>query len=123
MHMQKPVTYFIETKKFAKMAAKLLGASEVAELKQHLEEFPKNGDVIPSGGGIRKLRWARSGMVKRGGVRIIYYILHADGAIALLTLYAKSQQENLPPDEFSVWVKFVKQLESSMETTSDKKEK
>jgi hypothetical protein len=34
---------------------------------------PLAGDVIPGSGGCRKVRWSRSGMGKRGGVRVIYF--------------------------------------------------
>jgi len=38
---------------------------------------PKEGDVIPETGGVRKIRWVRSGSGKRGGTRVIYFY-HSD---------------------------------------------
>jgi len=34
---------------------------------------PEAGDVIPESGGVRKVRWSRSGAGKRGGARVIYF--------------------------------------------------
>jgi len=34
---------------------------------------PLADDVIPGAGGLRKVRWSRTGMGKRGGARVIYY--------------------------------------------------
>ena len=65
------------------------------------------GDVIPKSGGIRKLRFARKGMGKRGGLRILYYLLRSDGAVILLTLYAKSEQENISERELKAWSDYL----------------
>ena len=45
----------------------------------------------------RKLRWRGSGRGKRGGLRIIYYWRNRAGQVWMLTLYAKSEQKNIPP--------------------------
>lgn len=54
------------------------------------------GDVIPSSGGIRKVRWGRRGSGKRGGVRVIYFNRLQNGQIWLLLIYGKSTVENIP---------------------------
>jgi hypothetical protein len=36
---------------------------------------PEAGDVIPETGGVRKIRWSRQGSGKRGGVRVVYFVL------------------------------------------------
>ena len=51
---------------------------------------------FPGSGGVRKLRWAMSGTGKRGGVRVIYYFKKQDDEIWLLTIYSKSEIENIP---------------------------
>ena len=66
------------------------------ELQGYLLAQPTAGDVVPGTGGVRKLRWARAGMGKRGGVRVLYYLQDAKGRIWLLTVYAKSARENIP---------------------------
>ena len=62
-----------EMPEFARSAAGLLNAVEVQLLINHLAEHPTAGVLIVGTGGIRKLRWAREGMGKSGGVRVIYY--------------------------------------------------
>jgi len=61
-----------------------------------IAENPNTGDVVPGSGGIRKIRWARKGQGKRGGVRVIYYTAPTKGVLWLLTIYAKSNKENIP---------------------------
>ena len=51
--------------------------------------------MIPGSGGVRKLRWGVRGRGKRGGVRVIYYVKRRDGVIWLLTIYSKSEIENI----------------------------
>jgi len=57
---------------------------------------PLAGDVIPGSGGLRKVRWSRSGMGKRGGTRVIYYNTLSEGDIWLLIAYTKAKFDNLP---------------------------
>ena len=57
------------------------------------------GDVIPDTGGVRKVRWSRAGMGKRGGARVIYFYHDDTMPLYLLLAYAKAQRENLTPDE------------------------
>jgi len=40
----------------------------------YIAQYPGAGDVVPESGGIRKLRWRRTGSGKSGGVRIIYHL-------------------------------------------------
>ncbi len=50
---------------------------------------------MPATGGVRKLRWSRPGMGKRGGLRVLYYVQDTKGRIWLLTVYAKSARKNI----------------------------
>lgn len=61
----------------------------------YIAEHPTAGDVVPESGGIRKVRWGRSGSGKSGGVRVIYFTRLNEGQVVLLTLYAKSRTDNL----------------------------
>jgi hypothetical protein len=58
-------------------------------------EFAAFIAVVAGSGGIRKVRWSRSGTGKSGGVRVIYYVRTAQEDLVLLTLYAKSKTDNL----------------------------
>jgi hypothetical protein len=64
-----------------------------------LAEHPKGGDLMEGTGGVRKLRWSRSGRGKSGGVQVIYYF-HSDALpLYLLTLFAKNERANLSKAE------------------------
>lgn len=86
-----------ETAVFRKYAASVWDADELAAFIVWIAANPKAGDVIPGSGGLRKVRWARSGMGARGGARVIYFNEHA-GRIWLLVVYAKAKFDNLPLD-------------------------
>lgn len=68
---------------------------------------PEAGDVIPGSGGCRKVRWARAGMGKRGGARVIYFNQLELGEIWLLMVYVKAKFDNLP-------VSFLNQLREAI---------
>lgn len=88
---------FIELHPFAAVRDKYLNDDEFAALQLYLAEHPDEGDVIPHSGGCRKLRWAIEGRGKRGGVRVIYFLRLNPDQIVLVTMYAKSVQENIDP--------------------------
>lgn len=52
-------------------------------------------------GGLRKVHWSRPGMGKRSGVRVIYRLRNAQGALVLLTVYAKAEHDTLSPCFFA----------------------
>lgn len=57
--------------------------------------------MVPSAGGIRKLRWKdpRRSKGRRGGLRVIYYCFLAEQEVWLLTLYDKDEAADLTKDE------------------------
>ena len=83
------------TERFESDAAGIWSEAEIEELIASISKNPLQGDLIPSTGGLRKLRWARAGMGKRGGARVITYVINADGKVWLLTAYAKAALDNL----------------------------
>jgi hypothetical protein len=48
---------------------------------------------------VRKLRWARDGRGKSGGVRVIYYFHSEAMPLYLLTMFAKNERANLSKAE------------------------
>jgi hypothetical protein len=86
---------FVELPLFTRYAADYFDDGDLVQLQTHLAANPQAGDVVPATGGVRKLRWSRPGMGKRGGLRILYYVQDAKGRIWLLTVYAKSARENI----------------------------
>ena len=87
---------FIESTIFERVRDAYLDDDEYAELQQFMMERPEAGNVIPGSGGVRKLRWKRKGMGKRGGLRVIYVVHYQPNEFWLLTIYAKAKQENVP---------------------------
>ena len=86
----------IETLHFSRLASDYWSEDERGEFAAWLSQNPEAGDVVPGSGGVRKVRWSRQGTGKSGGVRVIYYNQFSSGLIWLLTMYAKSKQENAP---------------------------
>ena len=84
-----------ETEIFLRYAKALCDAEERAAFVNWIAANPLAGNVVPGSGGCRKVRWARAGMGKRGGVRVIYFN-RADGQVWLLIAYAKAKFDNLP---------------------------
>lgn len=68
---------------------------ERGEFAAYISAHPKAGDVVPESGGLRKVRWKRTGSGKSGGVRVIYFTHTEQGDLVLLTLYAKAKTDNL----------------------------
>ncbi len=81
---------------FTKLWPDYWSEDERGEFSAWVAENPEAGDVVPGSSGIRKIRWACKGHGKRGGVRVIYFATPAKGLIWLLTIYAKSNRENIP---------------------------
>ena len=97
----------IETPLFSKLWPDYWAEDERMDFAAYLSANPEAGDVIPGAGGCRKVRWARAGSGKRGGVRVIYYNQLADGNIVLLLIYAKNVRDTVAP---SVLRKLVEEL-------------
>ena len=87
---------FIESAVFERVRAVYLDDDEYAELQQFMMQNPEAGRVVPGSGGVRKLRWKRKGMGKRGGLRVIYFVCYQPYEFWMLTLYAKAKPEDVP---------------------------
>ena len=100
----------VELPEYMRRAKRLLSEDNSQELINYLAEHPEEGIIMPGTGGIRKLRWARTGMGKRGGVRVIYYYHNEQMPIYLLTLYSKGVKDDLNPSERRALREFVHTL-------------
>src|SRR5690242_9686180 len=87
---------FVETPLFTRLVTKYMSDEDYLRLQAALAENPEEGVIIPGSGGVRKMRWGRTGRGKRGDLRIIYYLRSRQGLIWMLTLYAKNKTENIP---------------------------
>ena len=56
---------------------------------------------------MRKLRWARGGRGKSGGVRVIYYFHSGVMPLYLLTMFAKNERANLSKAERNALAELV----------------
>ena len=86
---------FIESSLFARTVYDYLSENDYLSFQQYLLEQPEAGDVVKGSGGVRKVRWARRGSGKSGGVRVCYYTRNAAGQIVLLVIYAKSVRDTI----------------------------
>ncbi len=86
----------VETPTYLRSIAGLWTDDEAMAIVDFLVSQPDAGDVIPGTNGLRKLRWQRAGMGRRGGARVIYFQRLASGQIVLLIGYAKAKFDDLP---------------------------
>lgn len=95
---KRPVT-IVETPAFQNLAESIWTDEERAALIDYVARNPESGDIIPGTGGVRKLRWSRSGIGKRGGARAVYFYYRTDTPIYMLLAYAKAASIDLTPDQ------------------------
>jgi hypothetical protein len=106
-----------ELPEYQRRAQKLLSEDEQHDIVNYLAAFPKDGDLIRGTGGVRKLRWRRSGRGKSGGVRVIYYFHSERMPLYLLTVFAKNERADLSQAERNELARLVDVL---VETTLGK---
>ena len=87
---------FIESPIFTDFLPDYLTDEEYAALQEYLCEYPEAGDVVRGSGGVRKIRWRRTGSGKSGGVRVCYYTRTHLGQILMLMIYAKGARDSIP---------------------------
>ncbi|MDO8752857.1 MAG: type II toxin-antitoxin system RelE/ParE family toxin [Anaerolineales bacterium] len=86
-------------------------------LRDDFESFIKTFDaqahpVIPGTGGARKARMPAKGRGKRGGYRLIYYLVEGN-TVWLITIYDKVQKENLSPAEEKIISQVIQKIRES----------
>ena len=86
----------VESPLFQKLWPLYWSEDERAEFATYIANDPTAGVVIRESGGLRKVRWARPGTGKSGGVRVIYFTRTEEGEVMLLTLFAKGNTGNIP---------------------------
>ena len=102
---------FIETSVFTKLIVELLPDDSYRLVQDDIAKNPQAGDLIPAGGGIRKLRFAIPGKGKRGGARLIYYWQTSKHKTYMLLVYTKAKKEHLEPEQVAILKGLVKELE------------
>jgi len=89
----------VETTLFTRQASKLFDEKEKKAVIDYLAGNPFAGDEITGTGGVRKVRVPASGRGKRGGARVIYYVLDDDAPLYALLVYGKGEKTNLTEKE------------------------
>ena len=97
----------VEAAEFLKHATELMPDSDREELVAFVGANPQAGEIIQATGGVRKIRWARKGMGKRGGARVIYYYHNERLPVFLLSAYAKNRKANLSMTERNAMKRLV----------------
>jgi len=82
----------VELPEYVRRAERLLDDDERNNLIYFLSTHPKSGVLMQGTGGIRKLRWARKGKGKSGGVRVICFFYDVKMPLFLLTILAKERR-------------------------------
>lgn len=100
---------FVETPIFTREVAEVLTDDEYRGVQLALLFRPEQGPLIPKSGGLRKIRWKRSGGGKRGGLRLIYYWDKDHDTVYMLLVYPKSDQEDLTPSQLKTLRKLVRE--------------
>ncbi|HUG90282.1 MAG TPA: type II toxin-antitoxin system RelE/ParE family toxin [Planctomycetaceae bacterium] len=88
---------FVETIEFTEWISEFLPDETYAELQRQLMDDPQRGNVIPGGGGLRKIRVSdpRRRRGKRGGARVIYLYVPEASWFFMLDVYGKGEQDDL----------------------------
>lgn len=93
---------FVETPRFTRIWVDFFETDRAfAAFQSHLKSHPAIGEVIPGGGGLRKVRWTdpRRAKGKRGGLRIIYLLISEVRVIVLMNVYDKTRVDDMTPAE------------------------
>ena len=104
----------VETPQFVRQADAVWDEAERQEFVDFIARNPEAGDVIPGTGGVRKLRWRRSGMGKRGGVRVIYFYHNPATPLFLLMVYAKAVREDVAPEAKKALADFAARIKRAV---------
>jgi hypothetical protein len=102
----------VETNYFASRVKKLLSEDERDDLINFIATGPRQGDILVGTGGLRKIRFARKGIGKSGGIRVIYYYHNANVPIYLLEVFGKNEKGNLSKAERNSLAKIVAEIKN-----------
>jgi len=114
---------FVETPLFTEQWFELgLDDEDLNELQKTILSNPESGTIMEGTGGLRKIRFAREGKGKSGGVRVCYVEFAFFEKVFFLTVYAKSEKTNLSAYERNEIKKAVIRLKEETAKTWGKHE-
>lgn len=100
---------FVELPVFTRVAAGLFDDEALQAIQEMLLANPEAGDLIPGGGGLRKLRAPLPGRGKRGGARVIYYWWARRQYCYFVYAYAKNEQADLTREQLKQLARIMKE--------------
>ena len=112
----RPPVSVVETPEFLAAAGRLMEEAERNALVDYVAHNPAAGDLIRGTGGVRKLRWALAGRGKRGGGRVVYFYHNSDVPLFLLTIYSKTEQQDLSQKDRNDFRRLTKAIVETFRT-------
>jgi hypothetical protein len=80
------------------------------DLVDHLAAMPAAGDLMEGTGGARKLRWARPGAGKSGGLRVVTFYGGPALPVFVLSVFAKNEKANMTKAERNELAAILREL-------------
>ncbi len=95
-----PSVKIARTQHYVKDIKKLKASMEdIEEMERSIVADPLAGALIQGLKGVRKARFRIGNRGKSGGGRVVYYFLVVDNEVIMLMAYAKSEKQDLSPDD------------------------
>lgn len=108
---------FIQTIQFVKNWECLgMNDDDLRRLELQILENPQVGKVIRGTGNLRKMRFAFENQGKSGSTRVCYVDFVICETVYLITVYPKSEKDNLSQSERNEIKKLINRLEESLKT-------
>ena len=106
----------VETTPFIHAVQEVWNDSERITFISYIAEHYEAGDLIRGTGGLRKIRWTRPGIGKRGGIRVIYYYYDQEAPVFLISAFAKNEKENLTAEDRKYLSALTENLKNEIKT-------
>jgi hypothetical protein len=105
--------HFVELRAFTDAWDNFLGLSDddLLALQVLIMKQPKAAPIVKGTGGLRKVRFARDGSGKRGGIRVCYVYFEEFGVVLLVHAYAKNRKDDLSAAEKKSIQKLIQEVE------------
>ena len=110
---------FFSTSEFDKQWAHMgLDDEDLRRLENEIANNPQIGRVIRGAGGLRKMRFAFEGQGKSGSSRVLYVDYVFVERVYLITVYPKSQKDDISQEEREIFRKIIEQVKNDLRRES-----